>query len=327
MNRGWPVRTFKNILALWNQMPEGMEVVKRAVDLSRKGKGCVTVLQVIPRFSTGAIGQMDPSELSVRLHVLQKARAQLERRTALFFQGGLNIRVKVVMGDPVTSVVSQVLRYEHDAVIISSETTSAWSGKVFENNLARQLMRACPGPLWVLKPGSYKRRLKRILVPLDLGPYNPQQADLNKQILRIALTTASLEKSELHITHAINDYGSAGDLPAGRIKAVMRHANMRQRLQLDAMLRMLERKLPTRVHIREGNPYHVISTLSRQFDIDLIIMGVSPRPGAPGLVTCHTAENLLRDVSSSVLAVKPDLQLVSIARTETAKVPAEAAAA
>lgn len=324
------MRTFKNILAVWNQMPEGMEVVKRAVDLARKSRGRVTVLEVMPRFTVNVLGQMDPAGMGLRLQMLHEARSQLKRRISLFFQDSPHIRAKVVMGDPVRSVVSEVMRNGHDVVIVSGRAAApGWQNKPLEDNFAAQLMRVCPGPVWIVKPGSYRRRLKRVLAPLHPGLFHLQTAGLiNRRILRLAASVASLEKSELHLLDA-SRVSRPGFAPASRAgKAFLRQAHFEPRLRRDAALRGFELKnIRTRVHEGEGNAEEIISRLARQYDIDLIVMGVAPRSAMPALVPFETAARLAADAPCSILTVKPEMRLPQImARSETVNLPAEAAA-
>ena len=67
----------------------------------------------------------------------------------------------------------------------------------------------------------------------------------------------------------------------------------------------LLRKLNLRKHLRQGEPGEIIPVLISEMEADLIVMGTVARSGIPGFVIGNTAEDILDQVTCSVLAVKP----------------------
>ena len=59
-------------------------------------------------------------------------------------------------------------------------------------------------------------------------------------------------------------------------------------------------------HMLEGEAGHEIARLARTKGIDVVVMGTVCRAGVPGLFIGNTAEKVLRQVSCSVLTLKPE---------------------
>jgi nucleotide-binding universal stress UspA family protein len=60
------------------------------------------------------------------------------------------------------------------------------------------------------------------------------------------------------------------------------------------------------IHLVSVDPRDVLPRLARKHRIGLIVMGTVARTGLPSLFMGNTAETILRSVSCSVLAVKPE---------------------
>ena len=59
-------------------------------------------------------------------------------------------------------------------------------------------------------------------------------------------------------------------------------------------------------HLLEGDASDLVPRLALEKGIDVIVMGTVCRAGVPGLFIGNTAERVLRQVSCSVLTVKPE---------------------
>ncbi len=57
--------------------------------------------------------------------------------------------------------------------------------------------------------------------------------------------------------------------------------------------------------VPKGRASKIIPTLALKLRVDLIVMGTVARTGISGLIIGNTAENVLRNIDCSVLAVKP----------------------
>ncbi len=67
------------------------------------------------------------------------------------------------------------------------------------------------------------------------------------------------------------------------------------------------RTLPfgVQVHVVDGRADVVILDAIKEYEIDLLVMGMLARSGISGVLIGNTAERLLPEINCSVLAVKP----------------------
>ena len=80
-----------------------------------------------------------------------------------------NVSAKVLVGTPFLEVIKEVLKEGHDLVIASAEGGSVVSA-VFFGSTVTHLIRKCPCPVWIVKPGQavpYGRILAAIDLKLD----------------------------------------------------------------------------------------------------------------------------------------------------------------
>lgn len=59
-------------------------------------------------------------------------------------------------------------------------------------------------------------------------------------------------------------------------------------------------------HLVTGSPSRVMPTFVRRRRVDLVVMGTVARTGLPGFLIGNAAENVLSQLSCSVLAVEPE---------------------
>jgi nucleotide-binding universal stress UspA family protein len=185
------------------------------------------------------------------------------------------------------------------------------------------LLRKCPCPVWLTRPLSSKG-YRHILAAVDVGTEcsNSEQASrqaLNQQIVAMASSMALADFAELHIVHAWEALGEstmAGafmNTPDDQLAAYVDQV----RAQHDAALQQLLRSvtdnlgpealgyLKPKVHLVKGNARREIPLLAQQLEADLVVMGTVARTGIPGFIMGNTAETILNQIDSSVLAIKP----------------------
>lgn len=306
------MKRFKNILYYVDARATHQPTLQRAVDLAIRNRGRLTVVGVLDEL---------PRELCLLLPVtppvdlqdmaLQDLRSRLERLVEPVRQKGLRLVVEVLCGKPFLEVIRAVLRHQHDLVMMTAEGKGGLRDLLF-GSTSSHLMRKCPCPVWVLKPGPHKRFL-RILAAVDPDPIDEVRNAVNTQIMELASSLARVEGTELHVVHAWSVFGEEAlrhwhkHLAAADVDRI--HG------ETEAMHERLLRKLLTRhkltgvrhkIHLVEGEAALVIPKYAAKRGVDLIVMGTLARRGIEGLLIGNTAEAVLRRVNCSVLTVKPD---------------------
>jgi nucleotide-binding universal stress UspA family protein len=144
------------------------------------------------------------------------------------------------------------------------------------------------------------------LVASDLQP-------VSQTALRLAVCLGKSTSATIHLLHVI-DYpvyhlwisGLPDDVGRDYHRRALDQAEQVIREQLEqAGLRDLP--APVRVHLADkvGRADEVILNCVEECHIDLLILGTVGRAGLPGITIGNTAERLLAELNSSVLAVKP----------------------
>jgi nucleotide-binding universal stress UspA family protein len=133
--------------------------------------------------------------------------------------------------------------------------------------------------------------------------------ELNESIIGLGLELAAMEGADLHVLHAWAPWGRS--LLRSRIRSedfaeYSRQVRARTAKAMRELLRPYDDLIPVvNRHLLEGDPEHVVPDFARENDVDVVVMGSVGRTGVPGFLIGNTAETILRQVESSVLAVKP----------------------
>ncbi|MBE9520013.1 MAG: universal stress protein [Proteobacteria bacterium] len=176
---------------------------------------------------------------------------------------------------------------------------------------AMHLMRKCPCPVWMMKPGQ-SQPYNQILVAVDVTASDTEENKLNTKIMDMATSLAHLEQSELHIVYAWDfppkSYmnGKFGKSP-GEIEKLESETHKLHKRYLDDFLKKYALdKVKSQVHLLKGKASDLVPELAEKWRIDLIVMGTLCRTGIPGFFIGNTAEKVLHRVNCSVLTVKPE---------------------
>jgi universal stress protein E len=213
-------------------------------------------------------------------------------------------------GIPFIEIIQEVLRSQHDLVMTTAEGRMGLKDTLF-GNTTMHLMRKCPCPVWVIKPGQ-PRQFGRILAAVDLVQDDKDRTALTTKIIELATSLARLGQSELLIVHAWRMYGESmirgrGGLSTEEVERLLRETQDAHRQWLIELLQQhpLE-DLKYEVYLLKGEAGALITELAQAKAIDLIVMGTVSRAGIAGLLIGNTAEKVLQQVDCSMLTVKPN---------------------
>lgn len=296
------MRRFKNILFVNEPGSRSKIPAQRAVNLANLNAAQLTLCDARP-------------ELPKTLSNLQATYKQLHEKEVLsLFEKinlkGLTVKTRILSGTPFIEVIKEVIRGKHDLVIKGAEGKGVLFGGLF-GEMDLRLIRKCPCPVWIVKPTKHKK-FGRILAAVDPNPDRPANAELNKQILELAISLTREEGSELHIVHAWHFQGEEifrsleSSLTKKQVDKVEKDALQTHKGWLDDLLKQHDmRGIPTTIHLVKGEPSKMIPDLAAKKKVDLVVMGTVGRTGIEGFFIGNTAEKILRAVDCSVLTVKP----------------------
>lgn len=188
------------------------------------------------------------------------------------------------------------------------------------------LLRKCPCPLLLVKRRAQKS-YRRILAAIDVDDAcSPKELEtrqqLNSRILKMAVSFAIAESSELHVAHAWESLGElasglvfSSGMPRDTFDDDIEDERRQQWRLLDGCIGRLKAEsksasdaldyLQPQLHLLKGPARKEIPSLAGYLAIDCIVMGTVARTGVSGFIMGNTAETILEQIDCSVLAVKP----------------------
>ena len=301
------MKRFKNILFVADRQDGISAALDRAVALSQTNSARLTVMDVIPDAGLADVVRRTYA-VDLNAQIRQQRLEALEALVHPHTAADIPVYTKVTTGITFLEVVRAVLRNGHDLVMKVAQYDAGLTPWLF-GSTDLHLLRKCPCPLWIDQPDGTRpyRRLLAAVNPLDDG-----SGDLSRLILDLATSLAAREDAVLHIIHTWELPGESmlasgrGRIPRNELDRLLDDTEARHRQALDVLL------LPyglcsgvENVHLVKGHAARTISAHTRERDIDLVVMGTLGRTGIPGLFIGNTAEDVLRDTQTPVLAVKP----------------------
>lgn len=304
------MKRFKNILVVAGESESTKNILERALVLAEENGARLTVMEVVAGLPSGLHAKaLHMSVFELNTCLAHEREKQLRTEISPVVDGRLDTQVRVLLGTPFVEIIRAVLRHSYDLVMMTAEGLEGLKGKLFSST-ALHLMRKCPCPVWVMKPNQLES-FKGILAAVDPDPSDEDKQALNIKIMELATSLAQREQSKLHIvyvwSHTRELFYGYSSLSEKQIKQLTYEFQMQRRSQLiDLVSRYADMNIDTQVHFLVDEPGLAIPKLAAQTGTELIVMGTVCRTGLPGFLIGNTAEDVLRRVHCSVLAVKPE---------------------
>ena len=306
---------FSNILFVAESASGNLAAFAQAVALAESNQAKLTVLGVVD-LPTVSVPPLDVSEGRLRDAVIAE---QWDRLRELR-ESGANLPdfdVKVVVGKRFVEIIREALVAKRDLVIKAIGRRNGIRSLFGSTDM--KLLRQCPCPLWLIKSAEHEGA-RQIVAAVDWDPENEVLNALNRRILELATSLALSEFAELHVVHAWRLayektlLSGRGGYTRAEVDSIVRAAEANRRLWLEALVdehcgtssKEVRSYLNLRAHLVKGRAAHVVPALCEELGAELIVMGTVGRIGVPGLFIGNTAEAILRQISCSVLAVKPN---------------------
>jgi nucleotide-binding universal stress UspA family protein len=281
--------------------------LERAFLLAENNQARLTMLDVIQPIDI-------PGDLADRfdfdlLEILKQQRLeQLDTLAESFRTGDNLIYSKVLVGTPFIEVIKAVASNDYDLVIKSARCCDGLSERLL-GSTDLHLLRKCPCPVWVDRPGV-AAQYEQVLAAVD--PMAPPNDNCAALVMDLATSLARRESAQVNVVHAWKVDGESM-LRDGRFRLsqtefdlLMNLTESRHRERLQDLLRNYGMSTQDeRVHLVKQKASTAIHQVSESLNADLIVMGTLGRSGIPGLFIGNTAEEVLQNTQTSILAVKP----------------------
>ena len=275
--------------------------VRRIAGLAQQNNAQLTLFGVLP----------EPSGLQRVLHrrefftdVQEADRRAMTKRLDRWAAKNRNgqIEVAIEMGSQALRIIRLVINEGHDLVVVTTDEDR------HDQATIKRLLRKCPCPVWVIRPS--RARIQRVLAAVNL---DPDESELNRNILELASSMVERFGGELHLVHAWELYGEATmrssaflHTPPAEIDALLdEEESSHAKALADLLTTTGLRDAPWQIHLNKGPAEDVVARVIAKSRINLLVMGTIARTRIPGVVIGNTAEKVLDHVRCSVVAVKP----------------------
>lgn len=299
------MQSFDNILAVVDPDRAEQEALRRACRVAQRNNARLSALAVlsdVPGVLGEWAGKRDKEWIE---HEKDEVRREIERIVGSIAGDQHVSRTTARLGESAIETIREVIRGGHDLVVKDRDQTPAGAGI---SGRDMRLLRKCPCPVWLVAPPP-PGGLGRVLAAVDLK--TEKEADqLNRKVIGLAQSLLGYDKGELHVVHAWNEIGLiywGRRMPVDEFDRYVDGLRERHRQLLLEFLKSADVALPdAQVHLVENEPGAAIPALARDLGVSTIVMGTVARTGLSGFFMGNTAEQVLRQIDCSVLAIKPD---------------------
>ena len=220
-----------------------------------------------------------------------------------------HVDVRVLLGSPWIEIIREVLRGQHDLVVKAGDAARSFLASPFSSTAAH-LVRKCPCPVWLVKPGT-QPRAKRILAAINPDPQDDASIRFNRQLVGTANSMGEMQAADVILLHVWDERGeSVPRLGTTGAEPLQQATKGIEEAVTKTMVRFIdELGLPDfdpNIQMVRGDPGPAISEFARSHEIDLIVIGSMGRVGVKGLFIGNVAEAVLRRAPCSLLTVKPE---------------------
>ena len=189
--------------------------------------------------------------------------------------------------------------HRHDDFSISTLTNTDWN-----------LIRTCPVPLWLVKPGSTMSPLK-IIAAVDPTNEHDKPAELDGQIIQLTDAIAKEADAEVHLFHAVHRPSTFVRTSPDTTESTV----LFDRDVIDRMRAFHQRSFDELAdkhavaddcrHFMDGNVHEVLPNLATDLNAGLVVMGAVARNRLKRIFIGSTAERTLDRLPADLLIVKP----------------------
>lgn len=300
------MKRFRNVLlAVPADGTDCGPALERATELALRNHARLTLTSTVEEIPERRIKRTQRQGLDLQAALVGDRRQELEQLADTYESEDLSIGVSVDIGVPFVETIRRVMASGHDLLVTPEEGGVSGFG-----SRTKHLLRKCPCPVWVVRPG----RTRHLKVLAAVEPTDPDSEHLNRLIMDLATSMTALEAGELDIVHTWLMEGESTMRSSPYVAMSPKEVDLMVEVTreeheeaFDALLNHYDLSaLNHTVHLIKGDPDRIIPSIVVEKDINLVVMGTVARTGIAGMVIGNTAERILDTVECSVLAVKPE---------------------
>ena len=303
------VKKFHNILYVSFGTDNETDGLKQALSLARNNQSPLKVLVLCPQLPE-TLGDYRENYKKFLVGNIE-AVIKTTRSTLKMEESDVPAEVRVESGSMASHrIIQTLLRDVHDLVVKEAEIPEDRKGF---KAVDMDLLRKCPCPVWLCRPIRHSRDKIRVAVAID--PESEEQAayDLSLRMLELSRSVADTCNSVLDIVSCWDfEYESYlrenpwSKVPEENVQKIVNDTQIRHINCLESLIKKSGIGGKYAVHHHRGRPDKIIPLFTQDNKIDILVMGTVARTGIAGFTIGNTAENVVRKLGCSLLALKPN---------------------
>lgn len=297
---------FQNVLLVTDGLGKDADAFNQAISQARNNQAKLSVLVLPPSLPQSFADQQEAFEQGLK----DQVKAHLAEAAKQLRANQLPIDYYVERGNrPATLVIRDVLRNHRDLVVRQAEPVAG--GKGF-SAADLELLRKCPAPVWLCRPIDDPHGVMQVAVAVEPDTSRSARHYLALDLLRLGRRLADECNGRLIVISAWDCTYESSLRHSAFIKVseaeVEKEVERTRRDHEDALNKLLaEAALGENVQVEHprGAAADVVIEQVERAGVDVLVMGTIARTGVAGLLIGNTAENVLRRLPCSLVALKP----------------------
>ncbi len=239
-------------------------------------------------------------QAQARKKLLTQRRSEIQALIRRYKPGGVKVSNCIVWEKNVRSWVVGQCRRDPYALVIK---TGHRSETFIYSSTDWQLLRECPAPVMIAAENKW-RKTKPIVAAVDLASKSRIKHRLNNLVIETAKQYAQALGCELYVLHAIHISPLLTELDL--VDEYSRGKKIKEELQGQLKRLSITHDVPLKnFRLKQGPVDKVITSESARLRAQLVVMGTAGRKGVRGKLIGNTAEQVLSQLRTDVLALKP----------------------
>ncbi|WP_022940500.1 universal stress protein UspE [Psychromonas hadalis] len=299
---------YQNILVFIDPTQESQPALARATEIAKKQQGSTITLFLCCydlSYEMTSLSSSDERQAMQRI-VIKENQAWLDALAVPYQEQGVTINSRVIWHNrPFQAAIIEVLKNNHDLVVKATHPHSKLSA-IFFTPTDWNLLRKCPVPLLLVKHHNWPEN-GNILCAIDCKSMQDEEHHLlNQQILNEAKAMATIINAKTHIVNAYPSPPMNIMLELPEFDPINYEDGLKKFHQKSLQEYAQKNQIAeNEIHLVQGLPEDVISTVATEIDAQLVILGTVGRSGLTATLLGHTAEQVIDQLDCDLLALKP----------------------
>jgi len=300
------------ILAVVDPTVEDQPAMRRAAWLAaRTGAELELLVCYYNEYLSGDRLFDSPSLEKARAEVIANQERHLEELAEPLRKNGVVVRTSAVWDHPLyEGIIRKAVASGADIVLKDTHHHSA-AARALLTNTDWSLIRACPMPLWLVKPRDLDDQ-PTIVAAIDPMNQHDKPAALDDEILHLSKMLGEKSGGAVHAFHSYDPRIAVATATANAyIPVSLPFDEIEQQMHEDHQKRFSEITsfhgiADDHSHLVAGLAHEELPSIADELDADVVVMGAVARNRWKRLFIGATAERTLEHLPCDLVIVKPD---------------------